>query len=303
MNGRPEWRRFLPGAAFVVFAAGWYVANLCAYAASQRTLRAADARIVAAGHEPVFSDLPSVWQLQQQLRPALFGIIGAAAIAVLLRRGSKRPWFLFAGAVPVVLGHGEHLHGWWAPGAGIDQWTFGPAVGIPGLDLSGLDAGPSWTLAGGTLLAVAAVIVPALCLRRAPGRQLERRPFVQALPYVGLLAVATALAVGELHIDNTGDGSSQEMIVAGVGAALIALLAAMVAPRRWFWRDAPVTAIAVGLVTVSGLNPGAMFSTKLAAFSAAAGIAVIAACIARRPSLMRQSSHQGKPVIEPLTHP
>lgn len=301
MNGSREWRRFLPGAAFVMFAASWYAANLFAYAASQRTMRAADARIVASGHEPVFTYWPSVWQLQQQLRPALFGMIGAAVVALLLRRVSSRPWFLLAGALPVVLGRGEHLHGWWAPGAGIDQWTFGAAVGIPGLDLSGLGAGSSWTLAGGTLLAVAAVVVPALCLRR-PSRELERHVFVRALPYVGLLAVATALAVGELHIDNTGDGSSQEMIVAAVAAALIALLAALVAPERWFWRDVPVTAIAVGLVTVSGLNPGAMFSTKLAAFSAAAGIAIIAACIARRPNLMPRSSDLAKPAIEPVAH-
>jgi hypothetical protein len=129
MTGTRESRAWLPGAAFVVLAGSWYVANLLAYAASRRTLHAADAKIVATGHEPVFTNLPSVWEWQQNLRPVLFGIIGAAAIAVVLRRALTRPWFLVAGALPVVIGQGAHLHGWWAPGRGIDQWTYGAGIG------------------------------------------------------------------------------------------------------------------------------------------------------------------------------
>jgi len=267
------------------------VANLFAYAASLRTQRAANARFVAVGHEPVFTNLPSVWQLQHYLRPALFGIIGAAMIAVLLRRTLRGPWFLLAGALPVVLGHGERLHGWWAPGPGIDQWTFGAGVGIPGrLDLSSFGAGPSWTLAGGTVLAVAAVVLPAISVHRAPVRVPHRGQLMRAMPYIGLLTVAVALATGELHVDNTGDGSSNEMLLAAGATVLIAAFAALVAQQQWFWRNASVAAVAVGLVTVSGLNPGAMVSTKTAAFAAAAAIAVVAACAARRPGLPRRLS-------------
>jgi hypothetical protein len=126
---------------------------------------------------------------------------------------------------------------------------------------------------------------------------------MRALPYVGLLTVGTALATAELHLDSAGDGSGHEMLLAAAAAALIATLAALVAPDRWFWRDASVTAVAVGLVTVSGFNPGAMFSTKLAAFAAAAGIAIIAAWTARRPGLTSRSSRRVQPAIEPLAHP
>jgi hypothetical protein len=101
------------------------------------------------------------------------------------------------------------------------------------------------------------------------------------LPYIALLAVASALAVGELKIDDTGAGASHNMIVGG-GAA--ALLVALAAARDHYWRDSAVAAAAVGLVAVSGLNPSAMSTTKWGAFGAAAGIAVIASAIARRPS-------------------
>src|SRR5947209_20262479 len=136
MRGTRAVRGWFPCAAFVVLASSWYVANLLAYAASLRTSRAADAKIVATGHEPVFINLPSVWNLQQELRPALLGMLGAAVIAVMLRRTSRRPWFLLAGVLPIVIGHSDRLHGWWAPGMGIDQWTVGAGVGVPGLDLS-----------------------------------------------------------------------------------------------------------------------------------------------------------------------
>jgi hypothetical protein len=200
------------------------------------------------------------------------------------------------------MGHAEHLHGWWAPGEGIDQWTFGVPVGIPGLDLSSLGAGPSWTLAGGTVLAVAAAIVPALFVRPAARPVLQRAQLFRALPYVILLAVGAALVTGELRIDNTGDGSSREMLLAAVGAGLIATLAAVVVPQRQFWRHATPAAIAAGLVTVSGLNPGAMASTKWAAFGAAAGVAVVAALTARRPRLALLAPHASEPATQPTVH-
>jgi hypothetical protein len=234
----------------------------------------------------------------------LFGIIGAAMIALLVRRVSTRPWFLLAAALPVVIGRADHLHGWWAPGPGIDQWTFGAGVVTPGLDLSRFGAGPSWALTAGTLLAVAAVVVPAMCARPAPNRAPQRDHLIRALPYVGLLTVAAALATAELHVDSNGDGSSHEMLVAAVAALLTATVAAWVAPKRGFWRVASVTAAAVGLVTVSGLNPDAMFSTKLAGFAAAAGIAIVAAWTARRPGLTsRESRRLAQPTIETLAQP
>jgi hypothetical protein len=276
-------RRWLvPGGAFVALAGSWYLANLLALAAALRTQRGADARIVASGHEPVFTTVPSLWDWQQNLRPGLFALVGAAIIAVLLRRASTRPWFVIAAVLPVVMGNSDRLHGWWAPGAGIDLWTMGAGVGVPGLDLSRFGAGPAWTLAGGTLLAVAAVMVPAL-LSTPPRERVSHRHVARALPYVCLLAVGAAVAIAELHIDSSGDGSSNEMLIAAGAAALIAGFAVFTASGPGFWRDITATAVAVGLVTVSGLNPGAMLSTKTAAFAAAAGIAVVSACTARRP--------------------
>jgi hypothetical protein len=152
---------------FVLLAGAWYTANLFAFAAARRTQIEANAKIVAAGgHPPVFYDIPSVWVWAHSLTPALFGIVGAALIAVLLRRSTRWPWFLVAGALPVVIGHTAHLHGWWAPGAGIDVWTDGAGVGVPGLDLTSFGAGPSWVLVGGTVLAVAAAVAPSLLISR-----------------------------------------------------------------------------------------------------------------------------------------
>lgn len=293
----------VPGGAFVVLAGSWYVANLLALAATLRTQRAADSRIVASGHPAVFTNWPSLWTWQQNLRPGLFAILGAAIIAVLVRRASTRPWFVFAAALPVVMGHGEHLHGWWAPGAGIDMWTFGAGVMVPGLDLSQFGAGPTWTLAGGTLLAIAAVIVPAMFTARPRERVSHRHQVVRALPYVCLLAVTAAVATAELHVDNDGNGSSHEMLLATVAAALIAGFAAFTTSEPRFWRQIPVTAVAVGLVTVSGLNPGAMLSTKSAAFAAAAGVAFFSACAACRPNFGWRSTREHRPTTDPLPAP
>ena len=289
-----DWRTWAPVAAFILLAGGWYVANLFAYRATLQTMHAADARIVAAGHDPVFTNFPSLWDWQQNLRPALFGIIGAAIVALLLRRVSRWPLFLLAGALPVVIGHAEHLHGWWAPGLGIDQWTFGAGVATRGLDLSTFGAGPSWALVGGTVLAVAAVVVPALLARPATRPLLHGAKVARALPYVVCLGLAAALATGALHVDSSGDGSSHEMLVAAIAAALIATLTTCAVSRRsFFWPDLAATAIAVGLLTVSGLNPGAMSSTKWAAFGAAAGIAVIAALITRKSLIMTKAVEKG----------
>lgn len=290
MTSSRAWRRGAPALAFVVLAGGWYVTNLLAYAASLRTLHAANARTVAAGHPRVFTNLPTVWALQQQIRPVLFGLIGAFLIALLLRRASRGAWFLLAGALPVVVGHGGRLHGWWAPGPGIDQWTFGAGVGMPGLDLTRFGAGPSWTLAAGTLLAVAAVVVPAACIRPSPDQVPLRNRLLPALPYVALLAVGAALVTGVLRIDNTGDGSSHEMLLAAGGTALIATLASLVASQRLFWPKVFLTAVATGLVAVSGLNAAAMSGTKSAAFAAAAGVTVVAAWTTRRPWRQRGTS-------------
>lgn len=292
---------FVPIGAFVALAGSWYVANLLAFAAVVRTQRGADARLVASGHARVFTDFPSVWGWQQNLRPAMLGLIGAAIIAVLLRRASTRPWFLLAGALPVVIGHGDHLHGWWAPGLGIDLWTFGAGVATPGLDLSRFGAGPGWTLVAGTVLAVGAVTFPALLTAGPAQRISHRHQVARALPYLGLLTVGVAVATGELHIDSNGDGSSHEMVVAAIATALIAGFAAFTAHERRFWRELPATAVAVGLVTVSGLNSSAMSSTKTSAFAAAAGIAAISACAARRPSVRTRSRRESQPTAEPLT--
>lgn len=270
--------------AFVVLAGGWYVANLLALAASLRNQREANAKIVALGHPAVFVNIPSAWQLQPFLRPPLYGIIGAALIAVLLRRASTRPWFVLAGALPIVVGHTYHLPGWWAPGPGIENWTSGAGVGVPGLDLSTFGAGPSWAIKAATVLVAAAVVIPA-ALSRPPVQPLQSaRRVARALPYIALLAMGTALATGELNIDDTGAGSGHNMVIAGLSAALIALLVSWAATSDRWWRDVVASAVAVGLVTVSGLNPSAMATTKWAAFGAAAGIAVIAAAIARRPT-------------------
>jgi hypothetical protein len=252
-------------------------------------MHAADAKIIATGHPPVFNGnwFGSVWSwdFQSTLRPVLLGIVGAALIAFMVRRTSKGPWFVFAAVLPVVVGHADRLHGWWAPGPGIDQWTFGAGVSIPGLDLSSYGAGPSWTITGGTLLAVAAVVVPALLARPVP----QRPPslyFLRALPYVVLMTLAAALTAGKLDFNDLGDFyTGREMYVMAGAAALFATTSAFVATDRSFWRHTAVVAVAAGLVTVSGLNPGAMSSTKWAAFAAAAGVAVIAAIAARRPNL------------------
>ena len=58
--------------------------------------------------------------------------------------------------------------------------------------------------------------------------------------------------------------------------------------------------MAVGLVSVCGLNPAAMLSTKMAAAAAAAGIAVIAARTARRPTLIARQGNTG-PVPSSVT--
>jgi hypothetical protein len=287
MNAARHWHRWSPAVAFVVLAGGWYVANLLAFAAVRRTQHEANSKIVAVGHGPVFTYIPSVSQWSHELRPALFGIAGAALIAVLMRRESRWPLFLLAAAAPIVVGQSEHMHGWWAPGTGIDLWTFGAGVGVPGLDLSSLNAGPSWTLAAGTALAVAAVIVPALLVPPPSEPAHTGRRVAQALPYVALLAAATGLAIGELKIDDTGAGASHNMLVGVAAAALIALVVAASAASDRYWRDTALAAVAVGLVTVSGLNPSAMTRTKLTAFAAAAGVAFVAATIARRPHLGR----------------
>jgi hypothetical protein len=280
VNTFRSWRRWSPAAAFILLAGGWYVANLFAIAAVRRTQHEANAKIVAVGHQPVFTDIPSIWSWSDSLRSELLGLIGAALIAVLLRRTSRWPLFLLAAALPIVIGRSEHLHGWWAPGFGIDIWTFGAGVGIPGLDLSNFNAGPSWTLAGGTVLALAAVVVPALLAQ--PRAVADPRRLLRAVPYAALLAVGTALAIGELKIDDTGGGADHNMLVGAGAAGLIALLVTCVAGDDRYWRDVLVTAAAVGLLTVSGLNPSAMTTTKWAAFGAAAGIAAIAAAIPPR---------------------
>jgi hypothetical protein len=292
-------RRWLPGAAFVVLAGSWYGANLLAASASLRTLHAADARLVAAGHEPMFTGLPSAWGWQHDLTPMLLGLVGAAIVAVLARRASSGPWFLLAGALPAVLGRSDHLHGWWAPGAGIDHWTYGADVGIPGrLDLSHFGAGPAWALAAGTLLAVAVVVVPATFVRPSPA--LHRQHVVQALPYIGLLSVGAAVVTGALQVDASGNGSSSEMLVAAAATAVIAAFAAWVAPEGRLGRHTVTAALGVGLVAVSGFHPAAMVSTKAAAFGAAAGIALAAAGLARRG---RVTTRLPAPEPEPLPQP
>lgn len=137
----------------------------------------------------------------------------------------------------------------------------------------------------GTLLAVAAVIVPA-ALARPPVEEVAHRPYLmRALPYIGLLTVGVALATGEFGIDDSGDGASHEMLIAAAGTALIATFVALIADDRSFWRGIAAAAVGVGLVTVSGLNPSAMDSTKWAAFASAAGIALVAGWTAVRPPL------------------
>lgn len=288
MNGRWAWRIWSPAAAFVVLLSGWYFANVAAFSASLRTMRRADSIFVAAGHPAPFGNwsYPSVWDwtYQATLRSAGFGVVGAALLALVLRRASRTPLFVLAGALPVVVGHTGRIHDWWAAGPGIDQWTSGAGVGTQDLDLSHFGAGPSWTLAGGTVLAIAAVIVPALLVRPAAERA-PRAWFVRALPYVALLVVAASTLTGALHVDTSGDGSSHEMLVAALASALFAGLAAFVVTERGFWRTTGVMAAAAGLVMVSGLNPAAMSNTKWAAFATAAAIAVLGAVAARRPGL------------------
>lgn len=287
MRGIRDWRAWSPIAALTVLAGAWYVANLAGYAQTLDTERAANVKVLAIGHPPVFTNLPSMWQLQPYLRPPLFGIVGAAMIALVVRRTSARPWFLLVAALPVIVGHSAHLHGWWAPGPGIDDWTFGAGVVVPGLDLSTFRAGPSWAISAGTLLAVAAVLAPALLARPLPDPRPRLSRMAHAVPYLVLLGVATALVVGELNIDDSGGGSAHNMLVGGTSALLIGLLVSWGASAGHYWRDVIATAAAVGLVTVSGLNPSAMSRTKVEAFVAAAGIAIVSAAVAR----LRSGSH------------
>lgn len=93
---------------------------------------------------------------------------------------------------------------------------------------------------------------------------------LRALPYIGVLTAVAALATASLSLDN-GNGGNQAVPIAAVTAAITATLTMLVAPERRFWRSAAVTAVAVGLIVVSGMNPGAMLATKSAAFAAAAG--------------------------------
>jgi hypothetical protein len=281
-----SWRRWSPVAAFIVLFVGWYLANVAAYSSLLHSEGEAFAKVDAFTGRSTTFDIPSAWDwsLQTSLRAAALGIIGAALIAVLMRRASKLPWFVFAAALPIVVGRFDRSHEWWAAGPGIDHWTDGAGIGTRGLDLSHYGAGPAWTLAGGTALVVAAVLVPA-CLVRPAGEPAPRAHFLRALPYVALLTAAAGALTGALHIDSNGDGSSHEMLVATAAAALFAAVAAFVASEAGFWRVTAVTAAAAGLVMVSGLNPGAMSSTKWGAFAAAAGVALLGAVSARRPNL------------------
>lgn len=298
MSIRTGWRTWGPPSAFLVFAGGWYFANVAAEAAQIRTMRSADAKYVAAGHPAPFSNWtwPSAWSWgnQADVRSGVLGLLGAALIAVLLRRARTAPWFALAAACPIVLGHSYRIHEWWAAGPGIDRWTFGAGVGTRGLDLTHYGAGPHWTLVAGTLLAIAAVVLPALMID-PPAERAARAHFVRGLPYVVLIAAVVGVLVGALHIDNSGDGSSNEMLIAAAVTLLLAGAAAFVVMERGFVRTTAVMAVASGLVMVAGLNPSAMASTKWAAFAAAAGIAIAGSTAARRPRLRLGVAHKVGP--------
>lgn len=286
MTGSRGRRPWAPWMAFVALAGGWYLANVAAYAALLHHERDAFAKFAAFTGRSTAFDPPSAWDwtLQANLRAAALGVVGATVVAVLMRRAARFPWFVLAAALPIVVGRADRVHEWWAPGPGIDHWTNGVGIGTRGLDLTRYGAGPSWTVAGGTALVVAAVLVPAL-LTRPAAEPATRAHFVRALPYVALLAAAASALTGALHIDSSGDGSSHEMVVAAAAGALFAGVAAFVAVEHAFWRTTAAMAVAAGLVMVSGLNPAAMSSTKWAAFASAGVIALLGAVAARRPTL------------------
>ena len=219
---------------------------------------------------------------------AFFALAGGWYLANVAASAASMRTLRSADAKFIAAGHPAPFSNWSFPSAW--DWSYqaplrSAALGVIGAALIAVLV----RLAAGTALVIAAVLVPAVMARPADGLA-PRAYLTRALPYVALLTVAGAALTGVLHIDSSGDGSGEEMLVGAAAALLFAAVAAFVATENGFWMRTAVVAVATGLVMVSGLNPASMSDTKWAAFGTAAGIAALGAVAARRPDLRFWSS-------------
>ncbi|MDQ1726214.1 MAG: hypothetical protein QOK14_259 [Frankiaceae bacterium] len=284
-------RATLTALALVVPATAWWFVNTWAYDGTMRLNRirndelvaALTAKAAAAGRPaPQFVPEQSWWyatgwtQHWQSIGPGLFLLIGAALLAVGLRRAVRGAWWVLPAAAPAFAAGfpsaGEAAVQT-AAGWGVSRYTApGPSFANQGLHLGGLH-GPAWLLWVIAATGWAMVLLPAASTRmRSDARGISWLGLKVSVLVASVTGVAVALAQylnsdsGPVGIGVRGFAGAAFLVLAGAillhGSPRRLLSAALFALAAW--------ALVVGMtsVTAGQLANAALYAAALLAAAA-----------------------------------
>jgi hypothetical protein len=251
-------RRGAPYAVLAVLAAAWSAVNIGLYNASAlhaRTIQGIvlenlNARQRAAGR-PLLPPLdasyyPTGWAADwHAIGPGLLLLLGAAAFAVLVRRSARGAWWVAAVVAPAFTAGFASMKQAWAygaAGAGTTAYVTPPSLPRgPGLVLTHYTF-PSRLVPAMAALGVLLVLLPAVCVRRAPNARAVSRANAGGAAVLGVVAASLFLAVELIVVE-----WSRVPWRGPAGGALIVVAVALALPAGR-WRAVPWLVLAAGAV-------------------------------------------------------
>jgi hypothetical protein len=283
-------RRLLPFAAFAVLATVWSAVNIGLHNAAAQHHRTIDAielanvnaRQLAAGRPLLLPMNPSYygmgWAAEwRTLAPGLLLLAGAAVFAALLRRSVRGPWWVAALVAPAFTAGFASMKQAWAygaAGAGTTAYATplllarGPGLVFPHYTF------PSWLVPAMAAMGVLLVLLPAVCVRRAPDVRAVSRANAGGAAALGVVAASLFLAV-ELLVAEWSQVPWRGP--AGGGIIVVAVALALPADR---WRAVPWLVVAAGAVVAGTTGVSA---AQLAAAAGYGALAVAGGAIVLTP--------------------